>query len=75
MGGKHNYFRPVLAQQRRAMFEKPRPRLTWAESRKMVSTSNDLDQFAEALAQRAGPEANMILAQRVLARNIKRRRS
>ncbi len=39
-----------------------------------VQKTDSLDEFAEAFAERMGPEANLALAQAVIVRNLKRRR-
>jgi hypothetical protein len=75
MASKHNYFRPTCAQLRpRAMFHQPKATLSRYEAREMVQKAESLDEFADSLAERLGPEANLALAQAVIARNLKRRR-
>jgi hypothetical protein len=51
-----------------------RPELSHGEARTEVAKSHDLSSFAEALHDRLGPEANKLLAERVVLRSIKKRR-
>jgi hypothetical protein len=51
-----------------------RPELSHGEARAEVAKSHDLSSFAEALHDRLGPEANVALAERVIARSLKKRR-
>ena len=75
MPSKHNPYRPVVRQaQPRAMFQQPKATLSRYEAREMVQKTDSLDEFAEAFAERMGPEANLALAQAVIVRNLKRRR-
>jgi hypothetical protein len=51
-----------------------RPELSHGEARAEVAKSHDLSSFAEALHDRLGPQANVALAERVIARSLKKRR-
>jgi hypothetical protein len=73
MASKHNYYRSSMTHQRQAAFQQPAPRLNRASAFELVAKTGSLEEAADAIAARLGPEANAALAQRAIFRAIRRR--